>query len=285
MKNKVLASLLMIICLAFSIATEAQIRNTTPRDAVYDKQHMADNSPIPYPYVREADVVWAKRVWRMIDLREKMNQPFYYPEVAQKDWRSLVTVLMDALKEGNVTAYDASAPTDEFLVPLNYKELIKRMQRIDTLRLQRPYPPYASYDTIIRKEFRSSDIKRFRIKEDWFFDKQRSVMEVRILGICPVRDSYDERGEFRGYEPLFWVYFPEARPVLAKAEVFNRRNDAQRLSYDDVFMRRLFASVVYKENNEFDRQIGDYATGLDALLESERIKKEIFMWESDLWQY
>ncbi|MDP2422983.1 MAG: gliding motility protein GldN [Bacteroidales bacterium] len=285
MKKIIIAAVFLCLCTVIGTLAVAQILDLPPRDAVYDKQHIQDNTPIPYPYVREADVMWSKRVWRMIDLREKMNQPFYYPEYPQTDWRNLITVFMDALKEGTLTAYDANTPSDEFLVPLYYNELMKRMERTETMRLKRPYPPYNDFDTIITRKFSAMDVKRFRVKEDWFFDKQRSVIEVRIMGICPVRDNFDERGEFRGYEPLFWIYFPEARNVLAKAEVFNRRNNAQRLTYDDVFMKRLFASYIYKEQNEYDRQISDYALGLDALLESERIKNEIFLWESDLWEY
>ena len=109
-------------------------------------------------------------------------------------------------------------------------------------------------------------------------------MDVRIIGICPVVDDY-LNGVFRGYKPLFWVYFPEARPIFAKAEVFNRHNSAKRLTYDDVFWKRMFNSYIYKEENVYDRVITDYATGLDALLESERIKTEIFNFEHDLWEY
>jgi hypothetical protein len=117
---------------------------------------------------------------------------------------------MDALKEGSITAYDASSPTDEFLVPLTYHEIMRRLERTDTLRMQRPTPPYEFYDTVVITRFNAMDVKRFRVKEDWVFDKQRSVMEARILGICPVRDSYDERGELRGYEPLVLDLFPRS---------------------------------------------------------------------------
>lgn len=285
MKKIMLALAILLMGAAFSTPAMAQILDSPPRDAVYDKKNIVDRLPIPYAFVREADVVWSKRIWRVIDMRERMNQPFYYPEHPHNGRRSLVTVLMDALREGSITAYDASRPTDEFLIPLTYHEIMRRLERSDTLRMQRPIPPYEWFDTVVITRFNPMDVKRFRIKEDWIFDKQRSVMEARILGICPVRDSYDERGEFRGYEPLFWIYFPEARNVLAKAEVFNRKNSSQRLTYDDVFLKRLFSSYIYKEDNVFDRQISDYAIGLDALLESERIKNEMFLWESDLWQY
>jgi len=192
---------------------------------------------------------------------------------------------MDGLKEGQITAYDASVPTDEFLVPLTYEEVMSRLERTDTVQLQRNYPPYDYYDTIIQTEFNAMDVKRIRIKEDWFFDKQRSMMEARVLGICPVRDNLDENGNFRGYETLFWVYYPEARETFAKAEVYNPNNDAQRLTYDDVFWKRIFHSTVYKESNRFDRRISEYATGIDALLESERINRDLHQYEHDFWEF
>ena len=34
---------------------------------------------ISYPYVREADVMWMKRYWRVLDLREKINHNYFYP--------------------------------------------------------------------------------------------------------------------------------------------------------------------------------------------------------------
>lgn len=263
--------------------TNAQVVNT-PRDGIYDKINVVDKRPIPYVYVREADVIWSQRIWRVIDMRERVNQPFYYPEVPQNGWRSLTTVIMDALKEGQITAYDASI-TDEFLVPLTYEEIMGRLERVETVTLQRTYPPYDYYDTITQSQFNPMDVKRFRVKEDWFFDKQRSQMEVRILGICPVRDNLNEDGEYRGDETLFWIYYPEARETFAKAEVFNPHNATQKLTYDDVFWKRAFHSTIYKESNRFDRRISEYATGLDALLESDRISRELHQYEHDFWEF
>lgn len=258
----------------------------TPRDGFYDRTTYTERQAIPYVYVKEADVMWSQRIWRSIDLREKMNQVFFYPETPQQHWKNLMTVIMDALKEGKITAYEASSASDEFLVPMSYSEILGSMSSIDTLRLQRSKPPYDWYDTIIVKDFNSQDIKTFRIKEDWFFDKKRSVLECRIIGICPVREDFNpETNEFRGVVPLFWIYYPEARNVFVNAEVFNPNNDANRLTYDDVFWKRLFTSTIYKESNTYDRRISEYATELDALLESERIQEKIRTYESDMWQY
>ncbi|NCD40703.1 MAG: gliding motility protein GldN [Bacteroidia bacterium] len=284
MKKIVAIVTFLSFLIAGASSAQAQVVST-PRDGFYDKVNIVDKKPIPYVFVREADVIWSKRIWRVIDMRERVNQPFYYPEVPQNQWRSLITVIMDGLKEGQITAYDASVPTDEFLVPLTYEEVMSRLERTDTVQLQRNYPPYDYYDTIIQTEFNAMDVKRIRIKEDWFFDKQRSMMEARVLGICPVRDNLDENGNFRGYETLFWVYYPEARETFAKAEVYNPNNDAQRLTYDDVFWKRIFHSTVYKESNRFDRRISEYATGIDALLESERINRELHQYEHDFWEF
>lgn len=134
----------MMVC--FAETSVAQVLESAPRDGVYDKKTTIEKKPITYPWVREADVVWSKRIWRVIDLREKMNQAFYYPEVPHNDLRSLMQVLMDGLKEGTITAYDASNPSDEFIIPLTYQEIMNRLERSDSVPMQRPYPPYDWYD-------------------------------------------------------------------------------------------------------------------------------------------
>lgn len=278
--------LLIIVFIAslFSFITvSAQVMDSPPNDGVYEKISNKNRKPIPYAPFREADAFWTKRIWRVIDMREKINLPFYYPTVEQNGRRSFMQVLLDAIKEGSITAYESSS--DEFLIPFAYQQIIASLSSVDSISLTRDYPPYDPYDTVIVKEFDPTAVKQVRLKEDWFFDKQRSVMDVRIIGICPIVEKLDENGESKGVLPLFWIYFPEAREVFAAAEVFNRFNDAARLTYDDVFFKRMFSSYVYKESNVYDRRISEYSTGMDALLESERIKEDIFLIEHDLWEY
>jgi gliding motility associated protien GldN len=140
---------------------------------------------------------------------------------------------------------------------------------------------------VIKVPIMSEDIVRYDLKEEWFFDKERSVLDVRILGIAPVFGIRDPTTkQFTGKtKRLFWIYFPECRQVFARYFVFNTRNDAMRMSYDDIFWKRQFASYVTKENNVYDREINDYKIAVDALLESERIKEEIFNFEHDVWHF
>jgi gliding motility associated protien GldN len=254
-----------------------------PLDGVYNKLNTPNREPIPYTSLREADVMWSKRIWRVIDLRQKINLPMYYPVQEQKDRKSLMQIIYNAVKENSITAY--TTDNEEFLTPLTASEIQKSLDKTETKTMTRLEPPYEEYDTTISSTFNSSDVYLFRVKEVWFFDKQRSVMDVRIIGLCPYMEKFDEFGEPKGFQPLFWVYFPECRKLFANSEVFNKWNDAERRTYEDIFFKRLFGSYIYKESNVYDRMIYDYTKGMDGLLEAERIKDELFVKEHDLWEY
>lgn len=282
MKNIILSLTLAAICFAGIKQTQAQIRDARPVDGLFATNSALEKEPIPLPSIREADVMWSKRVWREIDFRQKMNQPFYYPVESHNNWRSFINVLMDGLKENKFKAYEVSN-TDELLVPITYREILAKQTDTTYVRQRRPYPPYDEYDTMIVRQFDPSRVMRLRLKEDWYFDKQRSQLMVRIIAVCPVMMVEKDGKEFS--QPLFWVSYDQARKVFAQAPVFNRFNSAEQRSYDEIFIKRMFDSYIYKEENVFDRRISQYATGLDALLESERIKMQIFNFEHDLWEY
>ena len=241
-----------------------------------------------YQHVREADVMWSTKIERVINLREKINQVFYYPIQEIDDRRNLIDVLMDAVKEGTITAYGNAYKDDEFKSPMSQSDINSIGIDGEAIEITEIYDDeIEDYrpDTIINI-FARTNVRKYRIKEEWYFDKQRSVMDFRIIGLCPVMDRYDDNGIYRGESSLFWVYFPEARTVLSKAEVFNhRKNDAARLTYDDIFHKRFFNSYIVKESNKYNRKITEYKQGIDALLEAEAIQEEIFNLEHDLWEY
>ncbi|MBJ09931.1 MAG: gliding motility protein GldN [Flavobacteriales bacterium] len=280
----------LLILTSFGLITSVSAQDIL--DGAYKKDIRdggKDRLEQKYHHVREADVMWSTKIWREIDLREKINQVFYYPVQRIDDRRSLIDVLMDAINEGTITAYGNAYKDDEFkspMTPAEIKEIGVSGNLVDTVDFYDEDREEEVFE-LIYNTFDPSTVTRYRVKEEWYFDKQRSVMDVRIIGLCPIRDRFDEdSNEFLGVEPLFWVYFPEARKVLTKAEVFNhRKNNAARLTFDDIFHKRFFNSYIVKESNKYDRFVNQYKTGLDALLESERIKEEIFHLEHDLWEY
>lgn len=304
-------------------------------DGIYVKEIIPTKKMIAYEHVREADVVWNKKVWSFIDLREKINHPLYYPyDSYQKSpdgkdelwvrnssrW-SLWTIMKHHIMTGDLTVFSVSNPYDitkqgildgdQFKYPIRaqngldyYSDSIFRSSVDERLSMitgggLRPVLNIEGEDStfvnalgeeegitetyVIKEWILSEDIVQYRLKEEWFFDKQRSVMDVRILGIAPV--IYEATKEGGKYEELFWLYFPHLRYTLNNYFVYNDANDAQWMSFDDLFWKRKFSSTVYKESNAFDRKIESYRTGVEALLEAEKIKEEIRTIEHDVWSF
>jgi gliding motility associated protien GldN len=250
-----------------------------PLDGAWVKTTTKEKDIIPYDYIREADVFWAKRIWRMIDVREKMNLPFKYPQ------QPLIEILHTASKNGELTVYDPSVvDADQFKQVMSVEDVKKLGSRIDTVMQINPIT--LEEEQVIQKNDLTWDkIVKYRVKEDWFFDEETSTMMCRIIGLAPIMEDFDASGNYRGDMTMYWIYYPDLRPILAKYEVFNPKNDAVRMSWEDIFEARLFESYIYKESNVHDRNIQEYATGVDALLESDRVKYENFNYEHDLWNY
>ena len=276
-----------ILLFGFIVMIASLSNGQTILDGAYIKENVRTKKVVPYPSVREADVLWSKRIWRTIDLREKANFSLYYPIEPIKGRLSLFDVIKQSIMvDGSLTAY-SPGPTyqdDEFTSPLSPEEIKGIFVKIDTVMTE----DLDTGEFIMvpqEKELGSTQITQYRVKEVWYFDKQSSTIQVRVIGIAPMKEVYSEEGAFMGYQPIFWLYYPECRYVFVNFETFNPQNDAQRISFDDLVSKRMFDSYIIKEDNVYDRMINSYASGIDALLESERIKKEIFNWEHDLWSY
>ena len=241
-----------------------------------------ERKPITYVPIREGDIMWSKYIWRTIDLREKFNHPLYYPLEEKVNYQSLFDVILTGIREGTITAYDPI--DDEFRYPFSGKQALSILSdttyEIDDGLMEDELDTFE-----IVEEITAADIRRYEIKEEWFFDKQRSVMDVRIIGIAPQAVKKDEYGNAIGRQTLFWIYFPEARNVFANQPVFNRHNDGAHMSFDDLFWKRMFHSYIHKESNVYDRSIHDYKTGIAFQLEANKIKENLRNFESDLWEY
>lgn len=272
--------LFAIICL--SVMSNSAKAQSNILDGVYVKEHTIERRVIPYTYLREADVMWSKRVWRIIDLREKINHDMYFPIDVIAGRKSLMQVIWDGVtKDGSITAYNDENDGD-FTTQLSKTDLDNKYNTWDTAQVEDPGTGEL-VEKVTQRQFIPSEVKQLRVKEDWFFDRQRSVMDVRIIGLAPIR-FFQKNGEER-METMFWIYYPEARFAFVSAEVYNKGNDAERRTYEDIFWKRRFGSYIYKESNVYNRRINTYMSGLDALLEAEKIKDDIFNIEHDLWEY
>ncbi|RFZ83520.1 gliding motility protein GldN [Mucilaginibacter terrenus] len=267
----------------FTIVRPAFIR---PLDGYYRKNNIANSTKVTgYAGIRETDAVFARRIWREIDLRKKVNQYMASPK------RRLIDVLLSAIDARDIFAYDAvdsktNPGGDGFITRLTAEQARSKLSDSSVVDIFDKKTGDKVGSKVVAGEFNPDEVVKFRLKEDWLFDKQRGVFEPRIVGIAPlikIKTVVDVTNA--EYQPAFWIYFPEARSVLATKEAINRNNDATGLSYDDVFMKRLFSSYIVKQSNDKDERIRDYTQGVDRLYESDRIKKNLMNWELGLWAY
>lgn len=258
-------------------------------DGMFIKETNPTRRVVPYTHIREADVMFYKRVWRVIDLREKMNHPLYFPtqEISEIGYnrQSLFHVLKKGIEEGSIQAYEEQADGGQFKVPLTKTAA---MDKLSEERTGTDIDPETGLEiqTSYTIDVNANNVKEYWIKEDWVFDRERSVMEVRIIGILPIIEKENAETGQTKREGLFWIYFPEARYVLANQEVYNPNNDGERLTFEDYFRKRIFSSYIFRETNVYDNRVLEkYVKGVDRQLEASRIEEEIINFEHDLWQF
>lgn len=262
------------------------VRPSLRPDALFERNLIRDRKPLEYEHIREDDAVYRQRVWREIDTREKMNLAFRYAADEDNGNQRFISILINAIRNREITAFD---PVDDrFTTPLTPQKVMEAFSGgVDTVPVYDMQGNIARYE-VRTKEFDPDSIYRFRIKEEWVFDKESSRMFVRILGISPVKPIYSSAGQFIDMAPLFWVYYPDCREVLAKYEVYNGKNYGARMTWEEYFENRMFSSYITKStlDNPYDRSLRSYIKDpILRLLEGENIKEKIFNYEQDLWSY
>lgn len=282
-----------------AVIPDADIKLDTPKpslrnDNAIERNLVRERVPLAYEHIREDDAAYVQRVWREIDVHEKMNIPFVYKAEGDAGNQRFIVLLLQAIKKGEVTAFSAAGGDDRFTTPMTFKEIAElvvgkaKRQEIPNWALDPDGSKGLMKDTIITAEFNPDDIERYWIKEDVVFDKESSRMTTRILGIAPIKTIKNDDGSFRATTPIFWVYYPDLRPMLAKFDVYNGKNYGAKMSWEELFESRMFASRILKStiNNPNDAFISSYIKDpILALLEGENIKEKIFNYEQDLWSY
>ena len=221
--------------------------------------------------IDERDVMWHRRLWREIDVTEKINQYLYFGNEKEKRNCSFYDMLYNDLRKGYIKAYDPK--DDQFTKELTVNELINLVG--DSV--------YDENEKLIYKKLDSRSVVKFWLKEDWFFDGKYSKIDVRIIGICPVKITLDKNGNVLGYKQLFWLYFPNVRGVLTSMEAFKKEIDKSRISFDDVFINRMFDSYIIQKEGEQTQHVRSHKTELDIKLENEKTKQYSYKSEVGLW--
>ena len=277
----------------FNDTTKTSLR----RDAAVERSMFKDRIPLDYEFLRADDALYTQRVWREIDIREKINLPFRYQAQDDNGDQRFVSILVkavrDQLKNGNAIAF---SPDDDrfttFLDSAAFEKSLGGGAQCDTIGVYGDIndPTRITKYSVVCNSLNPDDIVKFRIKEEWVFDREASRMFVRILGIAPCKTLLAPDGVTeRGVTPLFWIYYPDIRGALAKYEVYNPKNMGNsRMTWEELFEARMFGSYIIKST--LDNPMNKYIRTLIndpilRLLEGDNIKDKIFNYEQNLWQY
>lgn len=252
-------------------------------DGVYDRvPHVTKIQN--WQTVREADVMWKKRVWREIDIREKQNMAFRYPGDDYTGGGFFIEIILDAVKKGKIKAY--SNMDDRFTTALSKDQIMELLiGKPDTVMVENPETGEMIMK-ISSREFNPDVVTKYRIKEDWVFDRNLGRMVVRIIGVAPIQDRLNDDGTFRASQAVFWLYYPEMREMLAQYEVFNPENDVARITWEEYFEGRNFSSKIIKTSNPFNASFRERGmSNMEALYEGQKSTDMLFNKEHDMWVY
>jgi gliding motility associated protien GldN len=267
--------------------SDTVVKPSLRNDNAYDKSNISARTPLPYENLRADDALYAEKVWRELDLREKMNQPFRFEAEDDNGSQMFVNILLKAVNTGQVTAF----ADDRFTTPMSLAEIQQlTVGSADTIAVTDPNDINRVVEyRVTRASFDAKTVIKLAIKEEWVFDREASRLFCRILGIAPLQTRYYPNGQIRGNSVMFWVYYPDLRSILTKYEVYNPKNmGAGRMTWEELFESRMFSSYIVKSTleNSANRPIRSYIKDpILALLEGENIKEKIFNYEQDLWSY
>jgi gliding motility associated protien GldN len=243
---------------------------------------LSQNKPVAFEHVREADIMWSKKLYRIIDMREKSNLPFFFPLEKTNDHCSLFDALLNGVLTGKLVSY-ANENIDWSLNPLNRKNLLSTLIQSDSVIVYdvNENGEEFTYKKWVSDTIHSEEILQYWVGEIWYFDSKRSCIDYRILELCPVKFHEDKQA----YQPLFWIDFYEAREWLDNFKAVSLYNAGAERSFEEIISKHMFIGPIKKEENIFNREINEFANGIDILLEGEKIKERIYNFESDRWEY
>lgn len=275
-------------------------------------EYSAARDTIVTTFHRQDDIVWARYVYRIVDMRYKQNFPLYFPtRYDDPDYRSLFKVIVDAIVDG-MPVYqkgmdqlkpDFSEPMDRSLLPsvfladdpaedfsddpthYDISSSDAMLLHYDSINDELSFHFYP-YEGFVRNQL------KYLIQEVVFFDRHTSRLHTKIIAIAPMqsdkimtRDNSNILGSVLE-SMLFWIAWDELRPYMAMQYTIPSQNETKRLTFDEFFQKHLYTSYVLGEGNMYNRMITEYSADEEAIKrEQKRIETELLNFEQDLWEY
>ncbi len=282
-----------ILTLLFPLITAAQDVVQTPY-VLYKEELTAGQKYMPYPFLRESDIVWSTTLWKTIDLNEAFNQYMYFPidDNDRSGKKSLAYVIWDAVAANEIPIFE----DDELKIPIDNLLFVERYTKADTILLEIGYDDDDNelFQTVIQpNDFDGAEIFRYALREVWFIGKQDTRQDSRRIALAPLKEMKVKFGDTEelinlGIQPLFWIPMqnPIVRTLLSKNNsYYDEVNAVGQPTWDNIFISQLYNAYITKESNIYGRSISRYLSGEDAILESDAIEEKVFNIGEDMWEY
>lgn len=260
------------LALLAAVSAPALAQTPPPDDGFYKYETHKGAKPVPLPEVNKNNIKFYKRVYKDIDLSNPKNGFFAV------QGESLIEVIMEGIEEGKITAYSPAStkedPTgDGFTTPITYREAMGTLT--DSVLVPIFDEEGNQVDAVMKmNDFSPATVTAFRIKEDIFFDKQRSRIEHRIIGIAPLK-KVDAGDELMNKTPAFWLYFPDCRDVFVTKVVSDPQRNIDNMSFDNIFLQQRFEAEIVKEAGPDEMRV----------TKPKQIEKEIEEYKEETWKY
>ncbi|PLK44087.1 MULTISPECIES: gliding motility protein GldN [Emticicia] len=277
----------------------------TGQFAVAQEKTNAQGNPLSLRPVNDANVMYKVTLWRKIDLREKMNQPFF------AKGNEITKHLIEGVKAGVLDAY----ANDSLVTKLTLEQFSERLQiKEESSGLSKEEREAGFTDaptsddgwggggdstskndgfgnkTVMPSgatEYFPNQLTTLELREDWLFDKQRSrqYYDIQSLGIViPAAQTalgFDRAVAYFKFKDLDRYFRSNPKCIW-----YNAANTAQHKNLADAFELRFFRGRITKKSNAADRDLDDiYKSAREGLLKSEQLENELMELEHNLWEY
>lgn len=256
--RKILASLILACCAGASLMAQVETGNVVRRRAATDKKKGAESGVgvtgrmqafYESTPIHDADLEFSRDIYRELDLRKAENAPLYYPEDVIDGRENLLRIIMGAVVDGKIPAYEyldgREVFTDKYQV--NVGEMLDRFGiyykegKGSTSKNKRYVIEEADVPTGL--------VQNYYIIEKWEFDRRSNRMNTRVEAICPVITRSGDFGGEAKY-PMFWVKYGQLRPFLVKQNIFvSDDNNVEHYNIDDYFTLGMYKGDIYKTKN------------------------------------
>ncbi len=159
-----------------------------------------------YPEINSNQIKCIKINYTKIRKDDVQNKLLFYPEIATSTNTNLIQAIVYSIDHKGLTAYQAKAndESEEFKTVLTNDKIHQELGDFDKKIITN------TGDTITKHiAYNPKDFTTFILKEAWVYDSIGSLIDKRIIGICPIRENtYNDDGQML-YKKIFWIYFPE----------------------------------------------------------------------------